>query len=147
MLRQVTWRFWAVIFLALSAYTVLGVFFDTNGRVESDIYAWGLVAATTAPIVFVIVYSLLWRDWRHNDLGVNLVLAQVGLIPMAGVLAYVFLFEHGQLTNPIQAWIEIGSPWWTAIWLYWRNFIFFRIKREESLISPATCPHCGKQIA
>lgn len=131
MVRRVTWRFWAVTVGLLAAYAVLGVFYASSGRVEADIYTWGLVAAAVMPLAFTAVTWLVTRGaWRQNDLGVNLVVCELGLVPFAGILAYVFLFQHGMLSTSQEAWVEIGSPWWTAFWLGWRNFIYLRMRRE-----------------
>ena len=134
MLRRVTARFWAGLLVVVAAYAVTGYFVIHSslvGRVEPDIYTWGLGAEFLAPLVFTLVYSIITRGgWRENDMGVNLVLVELGLLPGAAVLFWTFAFNHGSLTNPVLGWIEIGSPWWTSIFLYWRNFLFIRATRE-----------------
>lgn len=134
MLRRITWRFWVAMPLLVIGYVIAGLYLAKNGRLESDVYSWGLVAATVMPVLFTIVTNITTHGgWRDNDLGLNLVMVQLGVIPFAGILAWVFLFQHGMLTSSMEAWIEIGSPWWLAFWLGWRNFIYLRIKREEEI--------------
>jgi hypothetical protein len=131
MLRKVTWRFWTALAVMLGTYAVLGFFFARNDRVDADIYTWGLVAAALMPLAFAgVTWSVTRGHWKENDLGLNLVMLQLGNVPMAGILAYVFLFQHGILTATNEAWIEIGSPWWLAFWLGWRNWLYLRIHRE-----------------
>jgi len=134
MLRRVTARFWYGLLLVVAAYAVAGYFIINSSlvdRAEPDIYTWGLGAEFLAPLIFTAVYTLVTRGgWRENDMGVNLVLVELGLVPGAAVLFWTFAFSHGSLTNPVLGWVEIGSPWWTSIFLYWRNFLFIRARKE-----------------
>jgi hypothetical protein len=132
MLRMVTRRFWVLIAVLLAGYGVLGYFFAENGPVSTDVWMAGLLLEVLAPLVFTGVYTYVTRGgWSHNDLGVNLVLVELGLLPQAGILAYVVLFRNGAITTSGLAWAFIGSPYWTAGMLFWRNFIYLRIRRDE----------------
>jgi hypothetical protein len=90
-----------------------------------------LLVAALAPIGFAVSYAASGQKWWQNDFGTRLVLIEAALIPMAGVLAVVFWFFHGLLNTPVMAWIEIGSPWWSAGMLIWQSRAFVRMARED----------------
>lgn len=131
MLRKVTRRFWIWLAIALIAYTLAGVFYRDDGHVDLEIYRWGLVAATLAPVGFAVVYTTIWRGWMKNNIGVNQVITNAGVIPFAGILAWVFFVDKGRLEPGWLAWAEFGGPWWFAIWLSWRSKQVIESKKQS----------------
>jgi hypothetical protein len=130
--RPTTWRFWAGISLAIVIYTVLGIFYRDDPRVLEDLFKWAFVPAAIVPVVGITVYTIIWRNWHENSLGANLAMTNLGLIPMCGILAFVFNLKNGQLGPGWTAWFEGGSPLWLAYFIAWRGWITTRIKLDKN---------------
>lgn len=130
MLKRVTWRSWAALAVLLGAYTGLGFAYGSNGTVEADIYKWGLLAASFAPLVFIAVYTASGAKWYRNDIGSALVQAALCMIPIAGPLAWVFWVNHGVLTTSLLAWVEVSGPALSALAMLRLCYVFLRIHRD-----------------
>jgi Flp pilus assembly pilin Flp len=129
MLRRITWRLWAVVLLGIGAWIGSYFLFGVSSP-DAAIYEWGLLLQLVSILMFIVIYTIVTRgQWRKNDIGVNLVLSQLAILPEAGVLCWVFFFRHGHLTSPAAAWIEIWAPWWATVALLSRDFIYLRVRR------------------
>lgn len=131
MLRRVTWRSWAALAVILGAYVGLGFWFGGNGHVEEDIYKWGLLAASVAPLLFVAFYTVSGNRWFANDLGSALVRLSLCFIPITGPLAWVFWVDHGILTSSLLAWVEVSGPALSTLALLWLGWVFRRGDRAR----------------
>lgn len=128
MLKKLTWRFYALVFTLLGGYAALGYWWSSNGTVEAELYKWGLLAATFTPLLFVGVYTWTRNQWWRTDVGTSLVFLPLALIPIAGPLAWVFWFNHGELTTSWLAWLEVSGPALASLVLLWRSYVWVRIK-------------------
>lgn len=132
MLRRVTWRSWAILAAILGAYIALGwLWLGSDDVAEAWIYRVGLTGAALMPLVFVAVYTATRRQWWTNDVGSVLVQTALCLVPICGPLAWVFWFQHGQLTNTMLAWLAVSGPALATVALARLAFIFWRIAKDQ----------------
>lgn len=131
MLRRVTWRSWAVIAAVLAAYVGLGFWFGGNGAVEEQLYKYGLLAASIAPLVLVAVYTLAGNRWYANDVGSAIVQVKLCIVLLAGPLAWVFWVQGGMLRPGFLAWAEVSAPLLVALALLRLCWVFWRIGRSR----------------
>ena len=131
MLNRITWKFWAALGVFAAFYVAMFPVLGHSGRFDSDFYSTGLAVAFVMPWLFVGGYTLLGKKWWRNDFGTNLVLLSLASEPENFGLGWTFIFNHGQLTTALLAWITIGGPWWTALVLAWRFGMLLRVNREE----------------
>jgi hypothetical protein len=129
MLKQVTWRSWAVLAVLLGADVCLGFWLSGNGTVEELLYKWGLLALTVAPLLFMAVYTATGNKWWANDVGSALAVLAFGITWTAWPLAYVFWFLHGMLTVSWLAWIEVSGPALVSLAILRLCYVFARIHR------------------
>lgn len=145
---------WITGTVLLAAYVAAGFAWSSDGAVLTGMSQWVFVGDSISPALFIVVYTLIglsrtgWKGrWWKNDIGVTLVWAKAAIIAESGVLAWTFLFHHGQLTGPLAAWIFLGGPIAASLIILWRTLIFIRIWHEgRSQAPPAggSCPACGR---
>lgn len=130
MLKQITWRSWAVIAALAGAYTGLGFWFGGNGIVEEALYKWGLLAASLAPLVLIGVYTLTGNRWYANDVGSAIVQIKLCVVVLVAPLAWVFWFQGGMLRPGFLAWAEVSAPALVALAMLRLCYVFVRIHRS-----------------
>jgi hypothetical protein len=129
MLRRVTWRSWAVIAAALGTYTALGLLLGGNGAVEGALYKWGLLGASLAPLLLILVYTITGNRWYGNDVGSAIVQVKLCIILFAAPLAWVFFFQGGMLRPGFVAWAEVSAPALVTLALLRLCWVFWRVHR------------------
>jgi hypothetical protein len=130
MLRRVTWRSWAALAAAAAAYTALGLWLGGDGAVEEALYKWGLLGASIAPLVLVLVYSITGNKWWTNDVGSAIVQVKLCIILFAVPLAWVFFFQGGMLHPGFLAWAEVSAPALVTLALLRLCWVFLRVHRD-----------------
>jgi hypothetical protein len=130
MLRRVTWRSWAVIAAALGTYTALGLLLGGNGAVEGALYKWGLLGASLAPLLLILVYTITGNRWYGNDVGSAIVQVKLCIILFAAPLAWVFFFQGGMLRPGFVAWAEVSAPALVTLALLRLCWVFWRVHRD-----------------
>jgi hypothetical protein len=130
MLRQVTWRSWAALAIALGTYVGLGFWLSSSGTAEELLYKWGLLALTVTPLLLTAIYTFTGNRWWANDIGSALVVLALGITWTAWPLAYTFWFLHGMLTVSWLAWIEVSGPALVSLAILRLCYVFARIHRD-----------------
>jgi hypothetical protein len=136
MLRRVTWRSWAVIAAALGTYTALGLLLGGNGAVEGALYKWGLLGASLAPLLLILVYTITGNRWYGNDVGSAIVQVKLCIILFAAPLAWVFFFQGGMLRPGFVAWAEVSAPALVTLALLRLCYVFWRVHRDGNSAPP-----------
>ena len=101
-----------------------GFWLANDGVTETYLYRYGLTVAALAPVVFVLVYTVIGLTgkiaaaWWRSTIGTALVVAALTLVPVTGPLAWVFWFDNGILHQSWLAWLEVSGPCVSALaWL------------------------------
>lgn len=127
--RKVTWYLWAGIGIVLTAYIVLGIWFRNYGSFENQLFKWGLIALTFAPVILMISYTFSGSKWWTNQVGSALALLSFGLTWMAWPLAWTFVFSKGVLLPGWVAWTEVSGPALIALAALWFTWVNIRLDR------------------
>jgi hypothetical protein len=130
MLRRVTWRSWAAVAAALGTYTALGLLLGGNGAVEGALYKWGLLGASIAPFVLILVYAATGNRFWANDVGSAIVQVKLCIVAFAAPLAWVFFFQGGMLRPGFVAWAEVSAPALVTLALLRLCYVFWRVHRD-----------------
>lgn len=130
MLRRVTWRSWAALAVILGAYVGLGFAYGGNGNVEAQLYKWGLLGASLAPLLLILVYSLSGNRWWGNDVGSAIVQIKLCIVLLTAPLAWVFWAQGGVLKPGFLAWAEVSAPVLVALAMLRLCLVFLRIHRD-----------------
>lgn len=130
MLRRITWRSWAVIAACLGAYAGLGIWLGGDGAVEEQVYKWGLLAASLAPLLLTAVYTWSGNRWYANDIGSAIVQVKLCVVVLVAPLAWVFWAQGGMLRPGFLAWAEVSAPVLVALAMLRLCFVFWRIRRD-----------------
>lgn len=134
-MKRVTWRFWALTVGVIIAYGLLGIPFHHNDKVEYNLYKYGLGAVCVIALGYVAVYTFLGltgsAKWWKTNMGSNFVLLALGVLPIAGPLAWVFWFDHGLLTSTWLAWCEVGGPPASALLYARQTTLWLHAVREH----------------
>lgn len=131
MLREMTWRHWAVILGLLTIDLVAGLFYsESSGVAEEWMIRIGTTAGSFAPLVLVGVYTFANKKWWWNTLGSALVIVTLGVTLICLPLAYTFIFDNGLLTPSYWAWLEVSGHITLAAAILYLSWIFLRIHRD-----------------
>lgn len=130
-MREVTWRFWAIVLAVLGGYGALGWWWSSNGTVEEWIYRIGLTAATVLPLIFTAVYSTRAKWWK-NDIGTSIVLAILSIVPTAFPLMYAFWADGGMITASWLGWLEVFGPCLSALALAGASYVWLRTAKGKN---------------
>lgn len=130
MLRRVTWRSWAVIAVLAGAYIAAGTAYAHDAAVEMQLYRWGLLAATVAPVLLVGAYTASGNRWWANDVGSAIVQVKLCVLVLVAPLAWVFLADNGRLTPSFLAWAEVSGPALVALAMLRLCYVFLRVHRS-----------------
>lgn len=121
---------WGIVAFVLVSDIALGGFIRNNGTADQWIFKVGLLGASVAPVIFVIIYTVFGftgrGKWWKNIMGTSLVWAALSVLPVTVPLAVAFWFYHGSLQPDWLGWSEVsGAPLtflaWArlcAVWLY-----------------------------
>lgn len=149
MLKRVTWRSWTAVAVLLGAYVALGLVYGGNGAVEEQLYKWGLLGASLAPLLLILAYSLSGNRWWRNDVGSAIVQIKLCVVLLTAPLAWVFWAQGGMLKPGFLAWAEVSAPLLVALAMLRLCYVFLRIGRdgnppdEEALCSPGSPLRCS----
>ena len=133
MLREVTWRSWAFLFVVLTAYVVCGLRFSHNGGViEQWMAKIGECGGALSPFVLIGVYTATGKQWWRNDLGSALIQLAVGISLICTPLAYTFVVDNGELTPSFWAWTQVSGPIIVTLAILRLSLIFLRVHRDPT---------------
>lgn len=129
-LRKITRRWWITLGACLGAYIGLGFWLRTNGAFETQLYKWGLLGASIAPLVLVVIYSFSGYKWWKNDIGSAIVQVKFCIVTLCAPLCWVFFVLHGMLLPGWVAWFEVSAPALVTMAMLRLCWVFMRIRRE-----------------
>ena len=132
MLRQVTWRAWAVPGALFAAYIVLGLTWTPHGAAVEWIYKIGTLGATFAPLLLVGIYGASGNKFWQNDVGLALVQLALSIAIIVGPLAWASWLDGGSITGGMVAWLEIAGPVLVTLAILRLCFVFVRVHRSSS---------------
>lgn len=130
MLRQVTWRSWALPGGLLVVFIVLGLTWHASGDTENWIYKIGTAGATFVPLLLTGIYTATGAKWWANDLGTALVQSLLSTVVIAAPLCWAIWVDGGMITGGLLAWLEIAGPLLAAATILRLCYVFLRIHRE-----------------
>ena len=67
--------------------------------------------------------------WWRNHVGTNIVSLELAAVCTSGNIAWAFIFNHGELVNPVLGWAYIGGLLAGALVITWRSVIWLRADR------------------
>ena len=129
MLKQATWRSWALPGGLLAVFIILGLTWNPSGPADTWIFKIGALGATVAPLLFTGIYSATARWWL-NDIGTALVQSSLSIVVITAPLAWAAWRDHGSITGGLVAWLEIAGPLLAAITILRLCYVFLRIHRH-----------------
>lgn len=131
MLREATWRSWAVPVVLIAASIVIGLTWSAGGSAQEWIFKIGILGATFVPLLVIAFYTALGKKWWQNDLGTSLVQALLYITIFAAPLAWAAWLNRGEITTGLVAWMEIIAPSLVAIGVGRFFWVVARISRES----------------
>ena len=131
MLRQVTWRAWAVPSALFAIYIVLGLTWTPHGSAVEWIYKIGTVGATFTPLLLVAIYVASGNKFWKNDVGLALVQLALSIAIIAGPLAWASWLDGGSITGGMVAWLEIAGPVLVTLAILRLCYVFLRVHRSS----------------
>ena len=129
MLNRVTWRAWAVPAALFGAYIILGLTWTPHGSALEWIFKTGALGATFTPMLLIGIYSASGNHWYANDVGLALVQLALGIVIIAGPLAWSAGLDNGSITGGMVAWLEIAGPVLVTLAILRLCWVFLRIHR------------------
>lgn len=124
---------WITGVILVAVWVVLGFFFDESTTALTWLARISQAADTIAPLLFVLLYTTLGltggAKWWKTDVGTNIVWLELAVVCTGGILAWAFLFNHGDLNNPVLGWAYIGGLLAGALIITWRSVIWLRADR------------------
>jgi hypothetical protein len=130
MLKQATWRSWALPCALLAVAIVLGLTWNPSGNQADWIFKVGTLGATFAPLVLAAVYTATGNKWWANDLGTALVQSLLSIVVISAPLCWAIWVDGGKITGGLGAWLEVAGPLLAAITILRLCYVFLRIHRE-----------------
>ena len=135
MLRQVTWRSWALLGTLFAIYLALGLTWTPGSGTEEWIFKTGTLGATFAPLLLVAIYTASGlrgaAKWWTNDVGSALVQLALSIAIIAGPLAWSSWLDDGSITGGMVAWLEIAGPVLVTLAILRICWVFIRIHRRQ----------------
>ena len=129
MLRQVTWRSWAVQGILFAVYIILGLTWAPSGGAETWVFKIGTLGATFAPLLLIAIYQASGNKWWANDVGSALVVLALSIVIISGPLAWAAWLDHGSITGGMVAWMEIAGPVLITLSILRLCYVFLRVHR------------------
>jgi len=129
MLKQVTWRSWALPGGLLAAFIIIGLTWNPGGSIDTWIFKAGTLGAVFAPLLLTGIYTATGNRWYANDLGTALVQSLLSIVVITAPLAWAAWRDHGSITGGLVAWLEIAGPLLAALTILRLCWVFLRIHR------------------
>lgn len=126
-LGRITWRWWAGLIAAAGAYVGLGFWLGGSGTVEQLLFKWGLLGASIAPFLLILIYTLSGNKWWGNDVGSAIVQVKLCVAWLVIPLAWVFFADNGVLHPGWLAWAEVSAPAAVTLALLRLCWVFARV--------------------
>jgi hypothetical protein len=130
MLKDATWRSWALPGALLAVFIVLGLTWHASGSTENWIFKIGTLGATFAPLILTGIYMATGNAFWRNDLGTALVQSLLSIVVIVAPLCWAVWANHGSITGGLVAWLEISGPLLAALTILRLCYVFLRIHRE-----------------